>query len=198
VAFAQSSVDVSFWSELGSKKLDEYQLSETPIDIAGTLFEAGPAAADAATATQLNWLCMQQRSSRSRSCATASSGLRSSNATSQHESNDVSHSFTTMRWCVRCYPCACISKLLPAVLTAAADTHCGSRYHQCTSCQASQVAHAAIAAGAAAAVAAGYVSASRHEQVSSPLEVRRSSFSAEHTASTGQQVSLQQRSTLRS
>ncbi|WIA12692.1 hypothetical protein OEZ85_006333 [Tetradesmus obliquus] len=33
----QSSVDVSFWSELGSKKLDEYQLSETPIDIAGYL-----------------------------------------------------------------------------------------------------------------------------------------------------------------
>jgi hypothetical protein len=32
---AQSSVDVSFWSELGSKKLDEYQLSETPIDITG-------------------------------------------------------------------------------------------------------------------------------------------------------------------
>jgi hypothetical protein len=35
VALAQSSVDVSFWSELGSKKLDEYQLSETPIDITG-------------------------------------------------------------------------------------------------------------------------------------------------------------------
>jgi hypothetical protein len=33
--FVQSSVDVSFWSELGSKKLDEYQLSETPIDITG-------------------------------------------------------------------------------------------------------------------------------------------------------------------
>jgi hypothetical protein len=30
-------VDVSFWSELGSKKLDEYQLSETPIDITGGL-----------------------------------------------------------------------------------------------------------------------------------------------------------------
>jgi hypothetical protein len=46
------------------------------------------------------------------------------------------------------------------------------------------------------AATAGYVSASRHEQVSSPLEVRRSSFGTEQTAGTGQQVSLQQRSTL--
>lgn len=33
--FPQSRVDVSFWSELGSRKLDEFKLSETPIDVRG-------------------------------------------------------------------------------------------------------------------------------------------------------------------
>jgi hypothetical protein len=34
-ALTQSCVDVSFWSELGDRKLDEYQLSETAVDITG-------------------------------------------------------------------------------------------------------------------------------------------------------------------
>jgi hypothetical protein len=33
----QSCADVTFWSELSNRKLDEYKLSETPIDIHGEL-----------------------------------------------------------------------------------------------------------------------------------------------------------------
>eukprot|EP00879_Flechtneria_rotunda_P028816 GHRR01031044.1.p1 GENE.GHRR01031044.1~~GHRR01031044.1.p1 ORF type:complete len:188 (+),score=59.67 GHRR01031044.1:256-819(+) len=33
----QSCVDVSFWAELSNRKLEQYQLSETPVDILGWL-----------------------------------------------------------------------------------------------------------------------------------------------------------------
>lgn len=34
-AVLQSCADVTFWSELGNRKLDQYKLSETPVDIQG-------------------------------------------------------------------------------------------------------------------------------------------------------------------
>ena len=34
-AQCQSSVDITFWSELSDRKLDQYKLSEEPVDIQG-------------------------------------------------------------------------------------------------------------------------------------------------------------------